>query len=35
MFYISGPDLELETENFKQLAAAFWAKRASAQLLAA
>jgi hypothetical protein len=32
MFYISGPELELETESFKQLAAAFWAKRASAQL---
>ena len=35
MFYIQGPDLELETENFKQLAAAFWAKRAGAQLVAA
>jgi hypothetical protein len=35
MFYISGPELELETESFKQLATAFWAKRASAQLQAA
>jgi hypothetical protein len=35
MFYIQGPDLELETENFKQLAIQFWQERRGAQLVAA
>ncbi len=35
MFFIQGPDLELETEKFKQMCKAFWERCGSAQLQAA
>jgi hypothetical protein len=35
MFYIQGPELELETETFKQMALKFWSARKGAQLVAA